>query len=71
MHMFDNDVQILIKEVSSLKERVKNLEDDNNELYETVNDLMNRLEEEDEWCHPQSSINLPDLWQNPQHMSLS
>lgn len=66
MRMFDNDIQILIQEVNSLKERVAYLEQENvsqtNELYE----LMNRIDKE-EWHHPQSSHNLKELWKNSSH----
>lgn len=59
MHMFDTDIQILIKEINDLKERVAFLERENisqtNELYELINEI-----EIKQWSHPQSSINLPD-----------
>ena len=59
MHMFDTDIQILIKEINDLKERVAFLERENisqtNELYELINEF-----ELKRWSHPQSSINIPD-----------
>ncbi len=59
MHMFDTDIQLLMKEINDLKERVEFLEKENisqtNELYELVNAIDSKR-----WKHPESCINLPD-----------
>lgn len=57
--MFDTDIQLLMKEINDLKERVEFLEKENisqtNELYELVNAIDSKR-----WKHPESCINLPD-----------
>lgn len=57
--MFDTDIQLLMKEINDLKERVEFLEKENisqtNELYELMNEMDSK-----KWKHPESSINLPD-----------
>jgi hypothetical protein len=59
MHMFDTDIQLLIKEVNDLKERVEFLEKENisqtNELYELMNEIDSKR-----WKHPESCINSLD-----------
>ena len=59
MHMFDTDIQLLMKEINDLKERVEFLEKENisqtNELYELVNAIDSKR-----WKHPESCINSPD-----------
>lgn len=59
MHMFDTDIQLLMKEVNDLKERVEFLEKENisqtNELYELMNEIDSKR-----WVHPESGINSQD-----------
>jgi|TARA_X000001388_G_C2219703_1_gene118762 regulator of replication initiation timing len=66
MQLLDNNIQTLIKEVNSLKERVTYLEQENVSLTNELYELMNKTDKE-QWHHPQSSHNLEELWKNSSH----
>jgi regulator of replication initiation timing len=66
MQLLDNDIQILIQEVNSLKERVSYLENENISLTNELYELMNKTDKEN-WHHPESSISRNELWKISSH----
>ena len=60
MHLIDSDIQFLVRELNSLKERIEILEKTNVLQQNLIDDMINESTSK-KWCHPESSMNLPDL----------